>query len=66
MPHKAGNKSVMLWVPSDLHAAMKEKLARTGISLRDLIIWFLEKWTGHKVEINDATGKTASLESESK
>ena len=57
MPHKAGNKSVMVWVPPDLHQAVKEKLARTGISLRDLIIWFLEKWTGHKVEINGATGK---------
>jgi hypothetical protein len=55
MSHKPGEKNIQAWVPGDLHQAVREKLVKEGIQLRALLIWFLEKWTGHKVETNAAT-----------
>jgi hypothetical protein len=52
---KPGERNIQAWVPGDLHKAVREKLARDGVQLRAVLIYFLEKWTGHKVETNAAT-----------
>jgi len=53
-----GMKPVMVWVESDLHAALRKKLAGPPVrSLRSVFIRFLEVYTGHKVEKNAATGQ---------
>ncbi len=45
---RQGKKSVMVWIPADLHRAFKFKLAQDGLTCQDAIIWILTKYTGFK------------------
>ena len=55
---RIGKKSLMVWIPADLHKALKKKLAEDGLTAQAAIIWILTKYTGFKrTEENDAKGK---------
>lgn len=47
----------MVWIPPDLHLAVRKKLAADRKTAREVVIRFLELYTGYKVEKNEATGK---------
>jgi hypothetical protein len=53
------DKSFMVWIPPDLHMATRKKLAADGKTAREVVIRFLEIYTGYKVGKNEATGKFA-------
>jgi len=52
-----GWKLVAAWIPPDLHQALKVKLVAKRSNLMREFTRFLEIYTGHKVEKNEATGK---------
>jgi hypothetical protein len=64
MSKKPGDRSIQAWVSPGLHKATKKKLADTGWTLREIVVYFLEKWTGYKEETNAATGKPDNPETE--
>ena len=45
-----GLRSCMVWIPEGLHRAVKIKLAQEKLTIRDVIIWFLTRWTGYQGE----------------
>jgi hypothetical protein len=56
--HALGWKLVAAWIPPDLHQALRLKLLQRKTSLMHEFTRFVEIYTGHKVEKNEATGKT--------
>lgn len=54
---KKGYKQVAVWIPADLHEALRMKLFRDGSNYMRAMTRLLELYTGHKVEKNEATGK---------
>ena len=54
---KPTDKAFMIWVPAELHHKVRQKLIADRLTARDLMIRFLEKYSGYKVEINPAVEK---------
>lgn len=50
----AGEKPFMIWLPADLHAAVKGKLAKDRKTAKAVVTRFLELYSGYKVEKNVA------------
>ena len=52
-----GWKLVAAWLSPDLHQALREKVAKDKTNFMRVFTRFVEVYTGHKVEKNEATGK---------
>jgi len=45
---KEGIKSLMVWIPADLHNQFKQKVAGQGRTVKNVIISFLEAYVGKR------------------
>jgi hypothetical protein len=45
-------RSFMVWISPELHRAVKEKLFAEKLTARELVTWFLKKYTGFTGEEN--------------
>ena len=60
---RVGQRSLMVWIPADLHKAFRMKLAEDDLTMSGAIIWMLTKYTQFKREENGKSVAESTPES---
>jgi len=60
----ASEKTIQVWIPRDLHAAVRLRLIRDRKTLREVLIRFLEIYSGFKCGVNEVTNAPLPSETE--